>query len=390
MAVVGLTLLVGGLVALAGTMRDTDPPKVYLELLERVPAGEAVGLFVSVDEPVTLLVEYGDEHFEEVTQETTFALTALAGVNSVKVTATDGAGNSTEVTATVTGAYSPTVALRHATELKSGDPLGVRLELVDPAVDASLVAQVVDVLLTADGETVPIRPARSGSGLEAVLATPLVVNEKTLSLEVTVVDEFGRATSTTAEVALTPLPVEVEQLNISAATLALVTPEGRELEAAVVAEAWASAEWELLFEEPFMMPIEGVHTSGFADARRYAEGGAVSFHYGLDLAAPLGTDVRATNRGRVLVAGHYPIKGGFVMLDHGGGLISYYLHLSKLLVSEGQLVERGQVIAEVGSEGLSTGPHLHWEMRVREGATNPLAWVDRLFPGVTDHHAEAP
>ena len=129
------------------------------------------------------------------------------------------------------------------------------------------------------------------------------------------------------------------------------------------------------------MPIGGVNTSGFGDARRYAQGGPVSFHYGLDLAAPMGTPVHATNVGRVLIAGHYPIKGGFIAVDHGGGVMSYYFHLSSVNVVDGQLVQRGEVIGEVGSEGLSTGPHLHWEMRVHEEATNPLEWVDRTFPG---------
>jgi murein DD-endopeptidase MepM/ murein hydrolase activator NlpD len=70
-----------------------------------------------------------------------------------------------------------------------------------------------------------------------------------------------------------------------------------------------------------------------------------------------------------------------VAVDHGAGLMSYYFHLSKILVTEGQMVSAGEVIAEVGSEGLSTGPHLHWEMRVHQQASNPLAWVGRLFPG---------
>jgi len=70
-----------------------------------------------------------------------------------------------------------------------------------------------------------------------------------------------------------------------------------------------------------------------------------------------------------------------VVLDHGGGVMSYYLHLSRLLVAEGQAVAGGELIGEVGSEGLSTGPHLHWEMRVHDQPSNPLAWVDRAFPG---------
>src|SRR5690606_3634988 len=185
----------------------------------------------------------------------------------------------------------------------------------------ALRAAVVDVLVTLDGVTLPTGPAPHGSSeiLEALAATSMTVEPTTMSLEVTVIDEFGRRSETVHEVELVPLPVEVEQLQLSAATLSLITPEGRELEAAAIDGAWARAEAAPLWSEPFMMPIGGVNTSGFGDARRYAPGGPVSFHYGLDLAAPLGTPIHATNAGRVLIAGHYPIKGGFVAVDHGAG-----------------------------------------------------------------------
>ena len=80
------------------------------------------------------------------------------------------------------------------------------------------------------------------------------------------------------------------------------------------------------------------------------------------------------------VAGFYPIKGGLVVLDHGGGVFSLYFHQSEILVEAGQRVRRGEVVGEVGSTGLSTGPHLHWEMRVAEEPTNPLEWVGKVVP----------
>src|SRR5690606_36069872 len=130
--------------------------------------------------------------------------------------------------------------------------------------------------------------------LLALAATTMTVDPATLTLSVTVIDEFGRSATAEHDVVLTPLPVEVEQLQLSAATLSLITPEARELEAAAIAGAWARAEPQAQWHEPFIMPIGGVHTSGFGDARRYAQGGPVSFHYGLDLAAPAGTPVHAT------------------------------------------------------------------------------------------------
>ncbi len=384
-----------GLLA-AAALRDTTPPQLYVEVPARLPVGAPLQLFVSADEPVTFVLEYAGTTVEEVAQDVTFDLPVVAGRQQARVEATDGSGNVSEATALIVGVPALEPELLAPVALRSGDPLGIRLRIAAPAAspeaapdaapDAApeLTARVTDVLLTLDGVTVPTRAAAAGEPgavLEALVATPLSVDPATLSVSATVIDEFGRAVELVHEVVLEPLPVEVEQLNLSSATLSLVTPAARDLEAEVVAAAWARAEPEPLWTEPFRMPIGGVNTSGFADARRYAPGGPVSFHNGLDLAAPTGTPVHATNAGRVLVSGHYPIKGGFVLVDHGAGVMSYYLHLSRLLVTEGQMVAAGEVVGEVGSEGLSTGPHLHWEMRVRELPTSPLAWVDRTFPG---------
>ena len=135
-----------------------------------------------------------------------------------------------------------------------------------------------------------------------------------------------------------------------------------------------------LWSEPFLMPITGRETSGFADARRYVAGGRVSYHNGLDIAAPQGTPVAVANDGVVVVAGQYPVKGGWVMVDHGFGVFSHYFHMSRIDVQVGQEVSRGEVIGAVGSTGLATGPHLHWEVRVGLAPTNPLEWVDRAWP----------
>jgi len=372
----------GGLVVTAA-LRDTEPPQLYIEHTARLPEGEPIRLFVSSDEPATFVLEYAGRSVEEVAQDHTFDLPAVAGVHTARLVATDAAGNATEESLVLTGVPPLQPLVRVASRVTAGDPLGVRVTIGSGASEPAPVAEVVDVLVTLDGVTLPTRPAADGSSdtLEALAGTTMTVEPTTAVLEVAVIDEFGRRTEAVHQVELAPLPVEVEQLQLSAATLSLITPEARELEAAALEGAWARAEPVRLWTEPFMMPIGGVNTSGFGDARRYAPGGPVSFHYGLDLAAPTGTPVYATNSGRVLVAGHYPIKGGFVAVDHGAGVMSYYFHLSHVGVQEGQEVGRGELVGEVGSEGLSTGPHLHWEMRVHGEATNPLAWVDLLFPG---------
>jgi len=106
----------------------------------------------------------------------------------------------------------------------------------------------------------------------------------------------------------------------------------------------------------------------------------VSHHSGLDLASPEGTPIHATNDGTVVLARELPISGNVVAIDHGDGVVSLYFHQSKILVHDGESVKRGDIIGRVGTTGLSTGPHLHWEMRVDGVPTNPLAWVGHTFP----------
>ena len=375
-------LLVAGAVlaglAISAALRDTTAPQVYVETTGRLAADAPWELFASADEPVTFRLAYGDVTLEEIAQDTTFVVPAAEGKVVASLSATDGAGNVTEHEFVVFGVPRPHLELSAAERLRSGDPLGVRMRVVQAGDEPELLAQVGGVTLTLDGDVVPTLATADGG--KALLAAPLAVEPRTLRVEATVTDEFGRTTTSGVDVVVDPLPVTVEQLAIDAATLAVITPEGRELEARAWASAWADVAPDPRWWDTFVAPIEGVATSGFGDARRYAPGGPVSFHNGLDLAAPTGTPVHATNVGRVVVAGAYPIKGGWVAIDHGGGLMSMYFHMSQVLVQVGDEVARGAVIGEVGSTGLSTGPHLHWEMRVRELPTSPTAWVDRTFP----------
>lgn len=359
---------------IAAAVRDRTPPRLYLEAPLRVAAGANVEVFVSADEPVTYLLDYAGTELEEVAQDFRFTLAAAPGDNVITVTATDAAGNATVVEASLLGVPAITLDMQVLTTVRSADPLGIRLSWTDTG------ASITDDYAVILGGVRQHVGWIEGVGLYAVAATPMTVDPTTLELVTSVTDEFGRTAEARATITLEPLPFTVEQLALSPQTLSVITPEGRELEATTLAAAWAQVSPQPLWTEAFIMPIAGRETSGFADARRYVAGGPVSYHNGLDLASPTGTPVLATNDGIVLVAGPYPIKGGWVMIDHGFGLTSMYFHLSKVDVSVGQRVQRGDLLGEVGSTGLSTGPHLHWEMRVGETPTNPVVWVDKVFP----------
>jgi murein DD-endopeptidase MepM/ murein hydrolase activator NlpD len=103
--------------------------------------------------------------------------------------------------------------------------------------------------------------------------------------------------------------------------------------------------------------------------------GKKSTHGGVDLASPYGSAVVAANPGTVIIAGYHSSYGNYIVIDHGGGVATLYGHCSKLLVSKGTKVSRGQRIANVGSTGRSTGNHLHFEVRLNGTRVDPLPYI---------------
>lgn len=125
---------------------------------------------------------------------------------------------------------------------------------------------------------------------------------------------------------------------------------------------------------PTRKPVVGYFTSGFG-IRRSPYGGRVKMHEGLDIANRPGTLIRAPADAQVLFSDTKAGYGQTVILDHGYGLETWYGHTRKLLVKKGQKVKRGDVIAQLGNSGRSTGPHLHYEVRIRGFPVDPLSYI---------------
>jgi murein DD-endopeptidase MepM/ murein hydrolase activator NlpD len=128
--------------------------------------------------------------------------------------------------------------------------------------------------------------------------------------------------------------------------------------------------------QPSIWPVEGRLMGGYGE-RTDPFSGEGAMHTGVDISAPTGTPVRTTADGIVTFAGWYSGYGQMVVVDHGGGIETYYAHLSRYAVVEGQEVRRGEQVGAVGSTGRVTAPHLHYEVRLGGAPVNPHPYLAR-------------
>jgi murein DD-endopeptidase MepM/ murein hydrolase activator NlpD len=126
---------------------------------------------------------------------------------------------------------------------------------------------------------------------------------------------------------------------------------------------------------PTLTPTGGRISSTFG-TRRDPIRGRKSFHEGLDIAADYGQSIKAAAGGTVIFSGRNSGYGNCIIINHGHGISTLYGHASKLLIKEGAAVKKGDVIAKVGSSGRSTGPHLHYEVRINDTQVDPLKYMD--------------
>lgn len=159
-------------------------------------------------------------------------------------------------------------------------------------------------------------------------------------------------------------------------TTDLLDPKVTADELAMLKRLYAGVRPEKLWSGGWGMPVNGALTARYGEQRSINGSVPSGHHGGTDLGGEEGTPVLSTNAGRVVLARELKVRGNMVVIDHGGGLFSGYSHLSAFNVTEGQVVEAGQYIADVGNTGLSTGAHLHWEMASQGVLLDALRFTD--------------
>jgi len=166
----------------------------------------------------------------------------------------------------------------------------------------------------------------------------------------------------------TELTVEDRYVELSPEDEARARAEGQE-----TADIYATLTPEIYWSEQFLAPIPGATDGRNFGHRRVFNGQPRSPHSGADLRATTGTPIYAANRGRVVLAKDLFYSGNAVFIDHGLGLYTTYLHLSRIDVEPGAIVERGQRIGLAGATGRVTGAHLHWGVRVVDARVDPFS-----------------
>ncbi len=218
------------------------------------------------------------------------------------------------------------------------------------------------------GRAVPLY--RSGGAYVAFVGTSPLTKPGPLVLQV-MTEAGGVRRATPVRVMVRAGRFGVRRLSVPPA---LLDPRLAEQERRRIVAATAAPRPLPLWTGPFRRPVDGPVTSGYG-VRSIYNGTTRGYHLGVDLQAAAGTPVHAAQAGLVTLAEMLPLSGNTVVLDHGAGIFTTYQHLSAILVRPGTTVAQGAVVGRVGSTGLSTGPHLHWGMRIHGVRVDPLLWT---------------
>lgn len=266
------------------------------------------------------------------------------------------------------------------TSENTGPALEVRMDPSDgPREGRTAVMRIVPSKPTASlagtlgDHELRLQPADDGS-FWTLVGVPPAPPSSTLSLGIQASDRLGNTSALQRDVAVKHTDFPEDDLELDPKLAALLTPHALDAESTHFRPVYASEDGPPRWRGLFRLPVQGEITTQFGTHRSY------EYHPGTDFAVPSGTPVSAPATGVVAFEGQTELHGNTLILDHGAGIFTTYAHLQGFEVEPGQAVGPGDVIARAGSTGLSTGPHLHWELWVDGADVDPVEWTERTFP----------
>lgn len=200
-------------------------------------------------------------------------------------------------------------------------------------------------------------------------------------LELTGGDERGLWPVLRAAVPVAETIYDTQYIEVGEALDGLLDPAVRAAEDEFLKSIYGVYSDEARWQGVFQVPVTTTLVSaGYGGRRSYNDGPIEIYHTGLDYAAPQGSNVYAPAAGVVVFSAATELRGNVVIIDHGLGVMTGYYHLLESFVEPGQAVTPGQAIGLVGSTGLSSGAHLHWDVRIMNVPVDPLRWLEQAFP----------
>jgi murein DD-endopeptidase MepM/ murein hydrolase activator NlpD len=226
--------------------------------------------------------------------------------------------------------------------------------------------------LTLDGVRVPLDPQ----------GRFFVAFDRDAGPNATLLARLDDGRSVTRLLAIAPRAWDIERISTPMRPAAIPSAEFQRIRAGEVARIAAAREVETGAQggrQDFVWPARGRISGRFGAQRVYSDGPG-SYHSGIDIAGGAGTTFVAPADGVVVLAADAPftLEGNLLIVDHGGGLNSAFLHASELLVHVGERVRQGQPLGRIGMTGRATGPHLHWSLKWRDARLDPALFVPAM------------
>lgn len=311
---------------------------------------------------------------------------AVAGVALAAVTRLGGRGDNGALDATLTPTPPSNPGATTATPATTPSPLPTAVAAAfQPAEVGVGETALLSVHAAASrgqavfmGQTVTLVAERGL--LWAVIGVPIDAPRGPQTAVLSLFDERGRTVAApTVAVAVVAVERPVDQLDLTEELQSILTPAAAEEEARLRRAQFANFDATPAWSQPWLVPTEGPLSTQFGQGRSVNGGPVEGMHTGTDIAADQDAPVIAPASGRVTRIDIMPVRGISLLIDHGAGVVSGYHHLSATKVHVGEHVEAGTRIASVGTTGLSTGPHLHWEVSIYGVNVDPMTWTTKVF-----------